>query len=88
MKLTLKNIKELKRNATPLEKRVLNYIVDEWGNYDDKKYIFTAVKISAPTASYPLRGGHFVPRTLRRYAQSCRSLPQPDIGRLSSRAST
>lgn len=37
MKLTLKNIKELKRNATPLEKRVLNYIVDEWGNYDDKK---------------------------------------------------
>lgn len=43
MKLTLKNIKELKSNATPLEKRVLNYIVDEWGNYDDKKNIFTDV---------------------------------------------
>lgn len=37
MKLTLKNIKELKINATPLEKRVLNYIIDEWGNYDDKR---------------------------------------------------
>ena len=43
MKLTLKNIKELKINATPLEKRVLNYIVDEWRNYDDKKNIFTDV---------------------------------------------
>ena len=43
MKLTLKNIKELKSNATPLEKRVLQYIADEWGNYDDKKNIFTDV---------------------------------------------
>lgn len=43
MKLTLKNIKELKNNATPLEKRVLQYIADEWGNYDDKKNIFTDV---------------------------------------------
>ncbi|MDY4592375.1 MAG: hypothetical protein SO434_03125 [Eubacteriales bacterium] len=43
MKLTLKNIKELKSNATPLEKCVLQYIADEWGNYDDKKNIFTDV---------------------------------------------
>lgn len=43
MKLTLKNIKELKSTATPLEKRVLQYITDEWGNYDDKKNIFTDV---------------------------------------------
>ncbi|MGN0797228.1 MAG: hypothetical protein ACI4M5_03395 [Christensenellales bacterium] len=43
MKLTLKNIKELKSTATPLEKRVLQYIADEWGNYSDKKNIFTDV---------------------------------------------
>lgn len=43
MKLTLKNIKSLKANATPLEKRVLNYIANEWNDYDDKKHIFTDV---------------------------------------------
>ena len=43
MKLTLKNIKELKSTATPLEKRVLQYIADEWNNYSDKKNIFTDV---------------------------------------------
>ncbi len=43
MKLTVKNIKELKTNATPLQKRVLTYISDEWGNYDDKKHIFTDI---------------------------------------------
>lgn len=43
MKLTLKNIKNLKSNATPLQKRVCNYVIDEWGNYDDKKHIFTDV---------------------------------------------
>lgn len=43
MKLTLKNIKELKSTATPLEKRVLQYITDEWNNYSDKKNIFTDV---------------------------------------------
>ena len=43
MKLTLKNIKELKQNATPLRKRVLNYISDEWSNYEDKTHIFTDV---------------------------------------------
>ena len=43
MKLTLTNLRSIKRNATPLEKRVCNYIIDEWGNYDDKKNIFTDV---------------------------------------------
>lgn len=43
MKLTLKNIKKMKTNSTPLQKRVINYIVDEWSNYDDKKHIFTDV---------------------------------------------
>ena len=43
MKLLLKNVKKLKIDATPLKKRVCNYIIDEWGNYDDKKNIFTDV---------------------------------------------
>ena len=43
MKLLLKNVKKLKVDATPLKKRVCNYIIDEWGNYDDKKNIFTDV---------------------------------------------
>ena len=43
MKLTLTNLRSIKRNTTPLEKRVCNYIIDEWGNYDDKKNIFTDV---------------------------------------------
>ena len=43
MKLTLKNIKIFKKTATPLQKRVCNYVIDEWRNYDDKKHIFTDV---------------------------------------------
>lgn len=43
MKLTLTNIKNLKKDATPLQKRVCNYVIDEWRNYDDKKNIFTDV---------------------------------------------
>lgn len=43
MKLTLNNIKNLKANATPLEKRVLNYVINEWHGYSDKKHIFTDV---------------------------------------------
>lgn len=43
MKLTLNNIKSLKATATPLEKRVLNYIANEWKDYSDKKHIFTDV---------------------------------------------
>ena len=44
MKLTLANIKKLKRNsACPLYKRVCNYIIDRWSDYNDKKNIFTDV---------------------------------------------
>lgn len=44
MKLTLTNIKELKRNSSnPLFKRVCNYVIGEWSNYSDKKDIFTDV---------------------------------------------
>ncbi len=43
MKLTLNNIKSLKANATPLEKRVLNYVINGWQSYSDKKNIFTDV---------------------------------------------
>ena len=44
MKLTLANIKELKRKSdSPLTKRVCNYVIDRWGDYSDKKYIFTDV---------------------------------------------
>jgi len=44
MKLTLANIKSLKQNSdNALTKRVCNYVIDEWGSYDDKKNIFTDV---------------------------------------------
>ena len=44
MKLTLANIKELKRNSSsPLTKRVCNYVIGEWSDYSDKKSIFTDV---------------------------------------------
>ena len=43
MKLLLKNINTLKKNASPLKKRVLNYVSDEWQNYSNKKHIFTDV---------------------------------------------
>ena len=44
MKLTLASIKEIKRNSdSPLLKRVCNYIIDRWSEYDDKKHIFTDV---------------------------------------------
>ncbi len=44
MKLTLKNIKEIKRNAdSKLEKRVCSYIIDKWSDYSEKKHIFTDV---------------------------------------------
>ena len=38
MKLTLTNIKKMKANSTPLQKHVIDYIVDEWSEYDDKKH--------------------------------------------------
>ena len=38
MKLTLANIKELKRKSdSPLTRHVCNYVIDRWGDYDDKK---------------------------------------------------
>ena len=43
MKLNLKNLKQLKKDATPLQKRAYNYVIDEWGSYTDKKNIFTDV---------------------------------------------
>ena len=44
MKLTLANIKELKRNSdNPLTRRVCNYVIDRWGDYSDKSNIFTDV---------------------------------------------
>ena len=44
MKLTLSNVKEIKRNSdSPLTKRVCNYVIGRWGDYDNKRYIFTDV---------------------------------------------
>ena len=44
MKLTLKNIKELKQQSdSPLFKRACNYVIYSWKDYDDKKNIFTDV---------------------------------------------
>ena len=44
MKLTLSNVKGIKGNSdSPLTKRVCNYVIGRWGDYNDKKYIFTDV---------------------------------------------
>ena len=44
MKLTLTNVKELKRNSSsPLFKRVCNYVISRWHDYSDKVYIFPDV---------------------------------------------
>ena len=44
MKLTLKNIKEIKRATdNKLTKRVCDYVIGEWNDYNDKKHIFTDV---------------------------------------------
>ena len=44
MKLTLSNIKAIKRDTeSRLTKRVCNYVIDCWGDYDNKKHIFTDV---------------------------------------------
>lgn len=44
MKLTIKSIKEIKRNTeNKLTKRVCDYVIGEWNDYDDKKHIFTDV---------------------------------------------
>ena len=44
MKLNLNNIKSIKRNTdNKLTKKVCNYVIDKWNDYDDKKNIFTDV---------------------------------------------
>ena len=44
MKLTLSNIKAIKRDTeSQLTKRVCNYVISRWGDYDVKKHIFTDV---------------------------------------------
>lgn len=44
MKLTLTNIKAIKRNSeNPLTKYVCNYVINEWHDYDDKTNIFKDV---------------------------------------------
>lgn len=44
MKLTLTNIRTIKRNSeNPLEKYVCNYVINEWHDYDDKTNIFKDV---------------------------------------------
>lgn len=58
MKLTLANIKELKRNSdSPLLKRVCNYVIDHWSDYNDKKGILgitasTPISLSKSRRSY------------------------------------
>ena len=44
MKLNLTNLKQLKQNSNSLlTKKVCNYIINKWNDYDDKKHIFTDV---------------------------------------------
>ena len=44
MKLTLANIRQVKRNTeSPLTRRVCNYVIGRWGDYSDKSCIFTDV---------------------------------------------
>ena len=44
MKLSLQNIKELKQKSDNLlVKKVCNYVIEHWQNYDDKTNIFTDV---------------------------------------------
>ena len=44
MKFTLSNMKALKRQSeNALERRVMNYVINRWGDYDDKTYIFRDV---------------------------------------------
>ncbi len=44
MKLSLTNVKALKQQSSnALEKRVCNYVINHWGDYGDKTYIFRDV---------------------------------------------
>ncbi len=78
MKLTLANIKELKRNSdSPLLKRVCNYVIDRWSDYNDKKGIF------ADVLHYGCQSGivgeliyyHDTVRFYKQYRQEINSLP-------------
>lgn len=44
MKLTLKNVRKIKRDSdNRLTKRVCAYVINRWSDYDNKRYIFTDV---------------------------------------------
>ena len=44
MNLTLSNVKQIKQQSTnPLFKKVCQYVIDKWSEYDNKKAIFTEV---------------------------------------------
>lgn len=44
MKLTLQNVKRVKQESdNKLTRHVCNYVIGEWGNYDDKTNIFRDV---------------------------------------------
>lgn len=43
LELNIKSLKEYKKEATKLEKCCINYVLDEWNEYDDKIQIFTDV---------------------------------------------
>ncbi len=44
MKLTLSNVRKIKRESnSPLTRHVCNYVISRWDNYDDKRHIFTDV---------------------------------------------
>ena len=43
MKLSIRNIKQLKKDATPLQQSVYDYVISEWNSYDNKVNIFTDV---------------------------------------------
>ena len=43
MKLTKRNIKILRKGATPLQKEAIDYVLDRWGDYQNKNSIFSEV---------------------------------------------
>lgn len=43
MKLTKKNLEGLRQGATPLQIEAIDYVLDRWGDYDDKGAIFAEV---------------------------------------------
>ena len=43
MKLTLTNVREIQRNASPLTKAVCDFVIRRWHDYTNKERIFTDV---------------------------------------------